>query len=576
MVGRLMTQIAHWRLEKGIKLGTLEQFLGSKTVGGSVISIIRLRVVNLLCVAIIAGWAFSPLGSQGILRMLNTKLAPVTEPSTITYYDTDSKTRLSDWSTVSQVHSMAVENGVLVLDSMYRAVLLTSDSAKADTMDHWGNVKIPYLDSYSRSRNSNDWKTVPDNNESEFSSLVGIPVSGIAPGNTTFSLESTYVHLDCGNITKTSVTVDDEFVATFPRLTEMNSSALCFAGGSPNGCGVRVPNGTWQGHALDDWLDQSSGRSSWKLAMDRFIDPLWSERTTKPDRTYPGVFANETGVRMDKSTLLFQASLTTDIVREAPSIFKSRCDVTQRYVESRVHCERTSPSHAQTCAVVAQRRSRRPHAPEAISQLSFPAIFRYVSGKLPLATSRTSFMPGMSLEYINDPSVGAFARPGLPALERVPPRDLSMRLGRLINSYLMLSQPDNATVTLTGSVARAVEMSANATVVADAETLVEEYVIDRAWAALYMASCAVLLAAAAWSAVLTHKVHVPEVLGYASTVIRDSKFMDLEPETGRLNGLDLTLQLRNQEVRYGVTQVTLRGAHLAGVGPTSEVEPVKP
>lgn len=38
----------------------------------------------------------------------------------------------------------------------------------------------------------------------------------------------------------------------------------------------------------------------------------------------------------------------------------------------------------------------------------------------------------------------------------------------------------------------------------------------------------------------TTAVWVPELLGYASTVLRDSMFVKLDVEDGRLDGMDLT------------------------------------
>jgi hypothetical protein len=62
----------------------------------------------------------------------------------------------------------------------------------------------------------------------------------------------------------------------------------------------------------------------------------------------------------------------------------------------------------------------------------------------------------------------------------------------------------------------------------------------------------------------------PEILGYASAVIRDSKHVNLPSGTDRMNGLEISKMLKNQRVRYGLTDVTHDGQGVAGVGLENE------
>ncbi|RSM04366.1 hypothetical protein CDV31_010068 [Fusarium ambrosium] len=93
MVGRLVYELARWRLERGSTMGTLEQLMGSRTVGATIITQFSLRIFNPLGICLLLIWSFSPLGAQSLLRMLGSRLDPKMEPSTIVYFDTNGQTR---------------------------------------------------------------------------------------------------------------------------------------------------------------------------------------------------------------------------------------------------------------------------------------------------------------------------------------------------------------------------------------------------------------------------------------------------------------------------------------------------
>ncbi|KAF5488213.1 hypothetical protein CGCF413_v012014 [Colletotrichum fructicola] len=62
VVGRLTYEAARWKLERGTTLGALEQLIGSRTVGATLLNLLQLRSFNILSAALVAIWAFSPLG----------------------------------------------------------------------------------------------------------------------------------------------------------------------------------------------------------------------------------------------------------------------------------------------------------------------------------------------------------------------------------------------------------------------------------------------------------------------------------------------------------------------------------
>ncbi|KAL4935947.1 hypothetical protein BDV06DRAFT_228336 [Aspergillus oleicola] len=587
IVGRLVSRIAQWKLEKGVKLGSLEQLMLSRTVGGSLLALVQLRLLNLLSLGILLTWAFSPLGAQSMLRMLDAQLGRTSSPSHVAHYDTGAQSLFATWTPVSRSDSALQAFNLTTLNSIYTTLLMTPDSIKADDLDLWGNVKIPYLVSYGEP-NESGWQDVATTQHLEYSALAGVPITNISTGNTTFSLESSYIQFDCENVTVHAMTFEEDGQPIFPVETELNSSALCFSGPGYPGCGV-VPNGTWQGYQLDNFTDEV-GYASFNLALDTFIDPLWSNFSLHPDTPIsalerPDLFTNETGIAAPAATLLFQARLRVD-ANTAPTLLSTTCAVTQQYVESRVRCSRTAAVARQNCSVIAQRPSLKAHAPETISQLSFPSVFRFISGQLPQATARNMMEPGLSLYYLNDPSISTllattFTGLYMPALEDVPPREFSIRLGQLMNSYLLLGQAFTSLLMGGGEVgvgSGSVALSPNVTVPVDVEQLVEQYVIHAGWGVVYMVSCVVLLFSAIASAVLAWVVRTPEILGYASTVVRNSRFVDVGPEADGLDGLELAQRMGRQRVRYGIVQQRVDGEGRQvrlGVGLKDEVQKIQ-
>ncbi|TEA10795.1 hypothetical protein C8034_v008697 [Colletotrichum sidae] len=595
VVGRLMSQIARWRLEHGAKMGMLEQLMGSRTVGGTILVHFQLRALNLLALFLLLIWVFSPLGGQSILRMLTTRSNKISRPSDVVYFDTDAPSQFAAWSESSPTSYAFNINRMSIVDAMYSALILSPDAVKSDSMDVWGNVKIPALSSYG-SLDDPEWQTVPSSpNDVEFSSLVGVPVTRVSEGNTTFYLESSYADLACTNLTTDAFATNGSTSSSrfhFATAVVFNESPLCMS----DRCGAAAPNGTWQGWNLNGTmlrnftLANPDPQAGWNLALDTFVntslwgDLAWAQGHGIPYGRFnsPGSLVNETNIDARPTTLLFQARQQTD-ARAPPDYVTSRCSVTQHHVESRVRCSRAaaapggeSSSARQTCRVLAQRPSRKPHASERVSQLSFPRVFRYVSRKLPLATNHhgTSYTADISLNYLDDPSSAVMtAAASQPELARVPARVFGFRLARLVNSYVFLSQAFDSAPS--GSVDAQAVFETNVTAGVDVETGVEVWKVETVWVGLYILSCAVFLVGALTSAVVAHFVHGPDVLGYVSSNVRDSKFMEIPAGAGRMDGIMLTKMLKDKKVRYGYTQAASENTPLVGVGPKEEVAKIR-
>ncbi|KAL2074332.1 hypothetical protein VTL71DRAFT_8110 [Oculimacula yallundae] len=97
IAGRMVYELARWRLERGATMGLLEQLIGSRTVGGVIITHFNLRIFNMLDASLLFVWAFSPLGSQSVLRILESGFKEQITNSSVVYYDTNARRSLQTY-----------------------------------------------------------------------------------------------------------------------------------------------------------------------------------------------------------------------------------------------------------------------------------------------------------------------------------------------------------------------------------------------------------------------------------------------------------------------------------------------
>ncbi|KAH6661636.1 hypothetical protein F5X68DRAFT_145452, partial [Plectosphaerella plurivora] len=401
------------------------------------------------------------------------------------------------------------------------------EHTQTDTMDLWGNVKIPFIgngyDNTTIQAPATEWQDVVWGPKQErYSALAGIPISNVPVGNTTLYMQSGYIELNCYDFSRpprdgTASKRD----AVLPRQVALQP---------PN-------NSSWQGEHSSRWL----------IALDRFVNPIWTGPSRRgDDDTWesPGMFANVAGIEAGPTRLLFRAFNDAGIIAKGSLIY-GYCDVRQRYVESRVHCERQTETSRQKCTAIAQRPSRKGHAPETISHLNFPAVFGHITKNLPEATSIGGIATtDLGLRYLKNPKGVSSSETSTDMFSGIPEEkvDFSRRLSQLLNTYILLSPFDFSTVPGTW-----LFTPPTATVEAEVSNLIAVYVVPRAWIAVGLLSCLVLLRGGIASVIVTHISTSPEILQYASTL--DSKFIDLPPDTGHMSAKEITTMLKGQRVR---------------------------
>lgn len=553
--------------------------MGSRTVGGTLVTLFQLRVVNILGIGLLALWVTSPLGAQSFIRMLSTRANIEVGTTNVTYFDVGSRTWFPTWLPKKNVEDQAGEedqqqcpqyghDGI----STYSALLLSSDAAKTDPADLWGNVRIPLIE---HTATDDHWQEVlVDASLSQWSSLRGIPIHNtFTTGNTTFSIESSHISLECSDIEILREEEGPEISAIFLNSTRNATEP------------PETVNGTWYGYNSSSWHEHNSSLSDcggaadsqriWDLGLDRFVDTTWTRRNLS--HLWPASFINETALKAEKTNLLFKVVLPEKERARDPSLFlsaNSTCQVLQQYVESRVRCtpSGTSPPLQQNCRVVSQRLSRRPHVSNNLSYLSFPSTFDVLSKQLPTLPTDMPEVTSLS-RLLGLDADGFYSK--LPAWGGGDREVMAARLGELLNTLIMSNQIDNYENSLKISESSTPE---NPELFLLAEAKTERAVllvsVSPLWAMLALVSCLALFASGLASVLFTHAAQGPEVLGYVSASVRDSKFVDVDGDERWLDGLDLTKRLGRQRIRLGMVHRTTEQEPSLGVGYEADTEPL--
>lgn len=205
--------------------------------------------------------------------------------------------------------------------------------------------------------------------------------------------------------------------------------------------------------------------------------------------------------------------------------------------------------------------------------LSWVTTWGYVSS-LPSLMKGTVKFPDSVLRYLDNPQRNDMHTTTVEEdknmFKSVTPEQFGRRLAQVINTYLFVSQAYQSAMQADAP------FEQNVTVPIQVSNLVEVYVVNWTWMSLFFASCTILLASSIVSAVFVHLAVGPEILGYASSAVRDSKYMDLPPELGAKDALEVTKIIGQNKVKYGFTEEMSRdGQPFVGIGLESRIEGIQ-
>ena len=187
------------------------------------------------------------------------------------------------------------------------------------------------------------------------------------------------------------------------------------------------------------------------------------------------------------------------------------------------------------CDVAAIQPSKQPHAPSALIPFAYIGTFGEFAGNLATVTPKDS-TPALSsiVElYIQDPNfieIRRFSK-GTSNLASVPVADFSLRLQHVINTYWqgsfdptsMMGNLDTESVAMKSATAKNVVWRT-------------VYRCQWGWWFAYVFSTTAMLAAAIASLTFDFLLKGPELLGYCSSLVRDSKYFDARYGSGSAVG----------------------------------------
>lgn len=525
--------------------------MGSRTVASAIATQVQLRTFNLVGIGLILVWALSPLGGQSILHILFTPTKVTSTPADITYYNT----RQQSYATPTGNFANQWFSGFSIL---FSSSILAPTAVVLSSMDIWGNVKIPYFSSISSAgepRDSDGWvETSASNGTLVYSSIFGIPMTGLGLGNTTLTIESTYMQLTCDNTTTEPMPNNTEGTQIFkgslisqtgPFFSYQNvSEAAPFAIG-------------YQGQ---DVAQMGSNDPS------GFVYPQFC-----PDCLAPSLM----NASFSSGRLVFQEF---DGQNNITSMF---CTPSQQYVENQVFCSKDEVS--QQCQVTAQRPSLLPHFPSEVTYLSFGQIALGITSLFTNSTPQNSAVNQLQ-NWLLDPTSTAFLisstssngnNEGETPLAFVPLQDFGDRLGQLMNAFIhgsmwnatsyiietplydiqeMVTGGRNASF-VPASTSDLVAMIQNRTsaftVTADQVNAAQVYLAFYPWLIIFLISDLVMLVAAITGVYFSRKTIVPDYLGFVSSLAKESPFIRM-PDVGiNMDGMDKAKLVKDMKVRLG-------------------------
>ncbi|KAL7916795.1 hypothetical protein GGI35DRAFT_485960 [Trichoderma velutinum] len=520
VVGRAIKTFTAWRLEHGTQLAFVEQMMGSLTIGGVLLTTYSLRALNVVAAILAIIWTMSPLGSQAALLMVTTDSVAAANQTQMVYFDTIIQNASRDgsgtWGTTftganSEVTFAASLNG------LYNACLLQSNLTRNSNKDLWGNVKIPDIDKSQLTKGDDDWLLVGNASDIVYSSLLGIPISGLqAALNATFQVETAYLSLFCQNIT----------------ISDSNIPITNFGTNS---------TASTNGEVAQPWINQTicaTTTNSFNICLDGFYN-----LTQFGGYGSVSWFGNGTDFFFPARTLSFQTSTITGSAN-----LVAQCPITTVYVESSISCNGTN------CTVVAMRPSKLPHPGSNYTGLSFGNAFLDYGRALAMSVGQnvhaaTSSTTEAFLLNPNQAGLGGSTRLDF---TNIDVHEVPARLQQILNTYWYGSFNPSY---IMGGLATGTVPTSNRTAAAVISTEHVRYIVHWKWLALFVVTSATMALSALMSLFLTFQVRGPDVLGYVSTSIANSEYIN----TGR--GVGSVMGGAERARAYGSARLRLTDVH---------------
>ncbi|KAF9530407.1 hypothetical protein CPB83DRAFT_850871 [Crepidotus variabilis] len=506
IVAKFLRNVATFKLEKGVKVLTLEHLLTSRTVFGAFTAMFTLQSIHLLTPLLIILWALSPLGGQASLRIIGTEPDFTSSPNNFSYL-----AFASSFSNEGQTSASA--ELLIPIDAAFTGALISSASSKKSHQDPYGNIRIPIYDKLPSARptSGKDWRNVPSDG-AVWSALAGIPVHGLpSSGVSRFTLNTGYMTTDC------QVTGED----TKMLFTSLNNAT---------------------------YIGSSGGWSGANFVIASYI------------MTYPSAPAANFTFRALASQLAVTGTNKTLTV--------ASCTINMEYVEVQVECDgsichnvaaRPAPNPASHIFPpllngkkneAANLTQNSPLNGLAQTDAMVLAFWRnFVNATNPYIGCDTSFCPTSGVEgYLLDPN-SPFSVSTTPLIWQQGNELVSQRFTQLINTYWLDSiAPD--TIAGNFSVDAANRFNIDSTI-GSIQTQQEVIKCDYLWLTILLISSLVMLLCGIAAVVFGMLRRGPDILDHFTGLLRDNPYVSDQQYSSMDNVVAQAKRLRNVTVRLG-------------------------
>jgi hypothetical protein len=395
---------------------------------------------------------------------------------------------------------------------------LAPEKVDQSTMDLWDNVKIPDIARLSNIRaNSAGWLNLTTNDNTSFSSLIGIPFNTKPMnGNMTFQMETSYISLNCNNVTTTG-------------FDQLYDNATYQSQGYVSGTSTNDVDFMRTGFIIAlQYPQQASG-----------LDTSWENIA---------IFNESSISTYETQTLLYQA-LDSKLI--------AWCPITSTYVEASIECV------GQSCAATAIRPSQQPHPNSNLTHLAFVDMFSsFASNLMTSLGGESKLQNSVALEnYIANSSFNTQNWDG-------DSDSFSLRLQQVINTYWYGSYNPVGIMGLF-DVFDAVNFAAgqpNPIKTTDATTILwqEIYVCNFGWLVALFTASLVMFGAAIIGLLLSVDIQGPELLGYCSTLFRNTPCSQSSLRSGSLlDGFARARRLGDVRVKFRDVEADKEVGYLA-------------
>ncbi|KAF1365774.1 hypothetical protein EJ07DRAFT_92666 [Lizonia empirigonia] len=599
--GRSMKMIARYLAERGTRIGTLELLMASQSVWGTVESQLLMQRFTIVGANLLFLWALSPLGGQASLRLMSRDYAETFAPVKLRYMTT------GPGGTMWGLSSTYVDSGKFAdAGALFTAALLAPLSTKLGPEDPWGNVKIPNLASLVGLKpNSSGWIDVPlsFSEPESYSSLVGLPIVGLPDnGSSTFTMEDTYLSVDCKPFTQHPYPGEDNATnylqTNYTRLEEIAPGQVWF-----NKTERDPFQMTADGSIRTSFFLDTTRSFPWGFLEDPKDHDTFIGRLDGFVGHYNTSMASETELNT-KRDLLYVSQYAIGADSDALGLNIATCSLSQHHVEALIHC------NGSRCTNTKLRTSTTDTRPTTLTGLEhgtimtgfaqhFPAAVTFNTGSSPteIFMSNTSSFPFVQ-QVGHLTTASAFAD-----LYKLSPELFSKRLSLVINTYYQLStQPTGYFGGLSGNLSaygpdtlpntdlnvylpsnlsatnhtfmdwyQAFEANIQeinspfigATTTASTSYKKEIFICNYAWLALLITASSAILLTGSFALILKRRTLGPEMFGFVSSMTYENPYVKIPAGGSMLDAMERARLLKDVSVCLGDVDGHEQVGHIA-------------